>query len=164
MTHWKIENKIAATLLLLLLGISYLFGVTNIALKEGLSLAQIEERYTSTPKMADGLDSFLNERQGAMSLEKLVHLVHTHLMPYAFLYALCAFFALSLGWKSSIKIAYLLTFAGAIVGDIASMFLTRFVDPGFSIVILLSGTLFGLCVASVIFASLYELWIQKEKV
>ncbi len=166
MTHWELEKKIAATLVLALLGVSYLAGAAKVFVSVGVTPSQIEKRYgpdIKDDKQSDDLESFLEEPPGAISFEKLVHLSHAHLMPYTFLLALLSFFVLSLRWSPRSKILFLTVFTLSILGDFIFMFLTRFVAPVFKFGLAASGSLFGLCVGTAILASLYEIWIIGEK-
>ena len=166
MKNWDIDKKIAASIVLALIGISYVAGVGKIFISVGPNSSDVKARYSAELKQSENtedIDSFLEEPVGPISLEKLVHITHAHLMPYTFLFAISAFFIVSLSWSVGAKTVFLSLFAISILGDFAAMFLTRFLSSEFHVLIMLSGAIFGLCLATVIFSSFYELWIKSRK-
>lgn len=162
MNNWIFEQKIAATLFLILLGLGTLAGAMNIALEVGTAPADIEKRYSAPSPSAQSDPMDLLE-EPPVTLEKLVHVVHAHLIPYALIFGVISFFILQCSIARTVKIGLLLLFAFSIVGDFTSMLATRFIDPVFYIGIALSGFLFMSIVAVTIFGSLYELWFSKKE-
>lgn len=167
MRYWAKEKKIAATITLLLIGISCLAGAGKVFTTVGATPEAIEKRYSGLKggggrEGGTDLESFLSQPPETLSFEKMVHIAHVHLLPYAFLFALTSFFILNLGWSATSKSIFLVVFSLSIVGDFAFMSLTRFLNSGFSFGIIASGFIFGLSVATIITSSLYELWIKKD--
>lgn len=162
MNGWTLDKKIAATITLLLLGLAYLAGVMKIGVSVGLSPSGIEKRYSAAQEHGDDLESFLEEAEPPVSFEKLTHITHAHLMPYAFLFAALSFFVTRLRWPLFLKTVFFISFGVSIVGDFAFMFLTRFAGSGFYVGLAASGLVFGICVAAAILGSLYELWLIGE--
>jgi hypothetical protein len=48
--------------------------------------------------------------------------------------------------------------------DIGGMWLTRFVSPSFSALVILGGSLFALGFVLIAVISLYELWLKPERI
>jgi hypothetical protein len=92
----------------------------------------------------------------------LIQTSHTHLFGQTLIAGLLGLIFLfsSLGeWKKALIVA--LPFVGTLL-DIGSMWLTRFVWPGFSVLVVAGGTVFFLGYGLIAARSLYELWLQGE--
>jgi len=162
MNDWAIERKIAATLFLILLGLGALAGAANVALTVGTSPAAIEKRY-APPSAEQQADPMALLDDPPVTLEKLTHVIHAHLIPYGLLYGAVSFFLLQLSLVGArLKVAVLVMGGGAIVADFASMLATRFVHPFFHYGVALSGFLFLSFIGGIIAVSLYELWFIKR--
>ncbi len=161
MKTWNLEQKIAATLFLILLGLGTLAGAINVALEVGVAPTDIEKRY-SAPSPSEQSDPMALLEEPPVTLEKLMHVVHAHLIPYALIFGVVSFFILQLSFVKKIKIGIIVLFAFSIVGDFTSMLATRFVASGFYMGIAISGFLFMSIVAGTILVSLYELWFTKK--
>src|SRR5262245_38845851 len=92
----------------------------------------------------------------------LIQTSHTHLFGMTLIAGLLGliflFSSLGEGPKSLILA---LPFVGTVL-DIGGMWLTRFVWPSFSALVILGGSLFPLGYALIAVRSLYELWFRKE--
>ena len=94
----------------------------------------------------------------------LIQTSHTHLFGQTLIAGLLGLIALfsSLGerWKS---VLVSLPFVATLV-DIGGMWLTRFVWPPLSVLVILGGSLFALGYVLITVVSLYELWLKPEVV
>jgi len=93
----------------------------------------------------------------------LIQTSHTHLFGMTLIAGLLGsiFLFSSLGeGKKTIILA--LPFVGTIL-DIGGMWLTRFVWPPFSALVITGGSLFALGYVLITARSLYEIWLQKER-
>lgn len=163
MNNWSVEQKVAATLTLLLLFTGYLLGVANVYMKVGFAPDQIEKRY-APPSDSGGSDlqSFFDDTPPPISMEKLVFIAHAHLIPYTLIFALLSFFVVFFSWPQLPKIIFLSLFALVIIGDIASIFAIHLIHPAFAYAVMVSGGLFGVCVAGSGGWALYEMWLRKK--
>lgn len=92
----------------------------------------------------------------------LIQTSHTHLFGQtliAGLLGLIFLFSSLREWSKAVILA--LPFVGTLL-DIGGMWLTRFVWPGFALLVLAGGSVFGLGYLLITGISLYELWIRKE--
>ncbi|VAX24146.1 hypothetical protein MNBD_NITROSPINAE01-1215 [hydrothermal vent metagenome] len=161
MNGWVLERKVAATIFLCLLGLGALAGAANVMLTVGASPADIEKRY-SAPTAEAQADPLALLDDPPVTLEKLAHVIHAHLIPYALIFGVLSFFLLQLPYNDAIKVGVLLIFAGSIVGDFISMLATRFIHPIFHLGIALSGFVFISTIGGIIVLSLYELWFARR--
>lgn len=163
MREWNTSQKVAATLILVLLGIGYLVGVSKLSSSVGLAPEQVKARYSAKPEPVGLTESLaaLMDAEPEISGEKLTHVAHAHMIPYTLVFALCAFFIVHFGWSPRAQVLFMVAFALSIPFDFLSMAATRFIHPSFYVGILLSGLAFGACLGVTIFWSFYELWISK---
>ena len=165
MRDWESSRKVASTLVLALLGLGYLVGVAKLATSVGVAPEQVRARYAAKPEptgFAESLTALLDDTP-EISREKLIHVAHTHMIPYTLLFGLCALFIVHFRWRPGARIGFMAVFALSIPLDFVSMAATRFVHPWFYMAILASGLAFGACLAITIFWSFFELWLAREK-
>ncbi len=93
-----------------------------------------------------------------ITIENLTRLTHIHLIPIAMMFLAMGliFSGVALGekWKALIAGVAMV----AVLGDVASWWLTRFVWRGFAITIVLFGALMGVTLAMMCLASLVAMW------
>jgi hypothetical protein len=94
----------------------------------------------------------------------LIQTSHTHLFGQTLIAGLLGLIFLfsSIGEKTKMLLVAL-PFVGTLV-DIGGMWLTRFVQPSFGVLVIAGGTLFALGYVLITFVSLYELWLKREAV
>jgi len=92
----------------------------------------------------------------------LIQTSHTHLFGQTLIAGLLGLIFLFSSLRESAKALILaLPFVGTLI-DIGGMWLTRFVWPGLSILVIAGGSLFAAGYALIAVISLWELWIRKE--
>ena len=161
MALWPLEAKAAASLVLMLLGLGYLTGVANIAFSVGLSPKEIKARYSPAEK-PKSVEELLSQAP-AVDRKKLVHVIHAHFIPYTLIFAILCFFVIHFSWRVELKIFFLGAAAISIPLDFLGMIGARFLDPGFYILIMASGFVFGTSVGLTIIFSFYELWFTNHR-
>ena len=94
----------------------------------------------------------------------LIQTSHTHLFGQTLIAGLLGLIVLfsSLGERTK-SLVVALPFVGTLI-DIAGMWLTRFVWPPFSVLVIAGGSLFALGYVLIAVISLYELWLKREVV
>jgi hypothetical protein len=94
----------------------------------------------------------------------LIQTSHTHLFGQTLIAGLLGLIVLfsSLGERSK-SVVVALPFVGTLI-DIGGMWLTRFVWPPLSLLVILGGSLFALGYVLITVVSLYELWLKREVV
>jgi hypothetical protein len=94
----------------------------------------------------------------------LIQTSHTHLFGQTLIAGLLGLIILfsSLGERLK-SLVMALPFVGTLI-DIGGMWLTRFVWPPLSILVIVGGSLFALGYLLITFVSLYELWLKREVV
>jgi hypothetical protein len=93
----------------------------------------------------------------------LIQTSHTHLFGQTLIAGLLGLIFLFSSLGERLKSLILaLPFVGTLI-DIGGMWLTRFVWPPLSVLVIAGGTLFALGFTLIALISLYELWLEKEK-
>lgn len=170
-----LSAKALCTFVLLGFGVAYLAAFVQASTTIGLAPANIRESLApDMPSMHLGHGDTHQERQidlDQMSSQAkvwirtplLIQTTHTHLFGLNLVAGLVGLVFLFSSLRERIKVGILaLLFVGILV-DIGGMWLTRFVWPPFSIMVLIGGTMFALGYVLITFISLYELWIKKEQ-
>jgi len=86
----------------------------------------------------------------------LIQTSHTHLFGQKLIFLFASV-------RESIKtVIVALPFVGTLL-DIGGMWLTRFVSPSLSVLVIAGGTLFALGYALITVIALYDLWLRKER-
>lgn len=169
-----LSAKIFCTLYLLGIGCGALAAFTQAATAVGLSPGDVQASLAPEMPMTHmGHGQMMAEQEmdiGQLSQSAkvwirtplLIQTSHTHLFGQtliAGLLGLIFLFSSLREWKKAVILS--LPFVGTLV-DIGGMWLTRFVWPPFSWLVLTGGSLFGLGYLLITIISLYELWIRKE--
>jgi len=169
-----LSGKVFCTLFLLGIGCGALAALTQAATAVGLSPGEVQASLMPDVPM-------MQMHHGQMSAEKeidlgqisssakvwirtplLIQTSHTHLFGMTLIAGLLGLIFLfsSLGEVPK-SLILALPFVGTVL-DIGGMWLTRFVWPSFSALVILGGSLFALGYALIAVRSLYELWFRKE--
>jgi hypothetical protein len=94
----------------------------------------------------------------------LIQTSHTHLFGQTLIAGLLGLIFLFSSLGERMKMLLLaLPFVGTLV-DIGGMWLTRFVQPSFGVLVIAGGSLFALGYMLITLVSLYELWLKREAV
>lgn len=174
LAHLRVSAKLFCTLFLVGIGLGALAAFIQTATAVGLSPGEVQASLGPEMPMTQlGPGQMSAEKE--IDIEEIAHTAkvwirtplliqtsHTHLFGQTLIAGLLGLIFLfsSLGeWKKAVILA--LPFVGTII-DIGGMWLTRFVWPPFSILVLLGGSLFGLGYILITMISLYELWFRKE--
>ena len=135
MEKLPIHGKVFFTLFLMCIGCGYLMAVTNVLLNVGMSYNAIVDHYRG------------NEANmiPAPEFKELVIHAHTHILAMTGMFFTLGLVLMLTAAPALLKgIVPAVSFL-AILMDITSMFLTRFVAPQFALTILLAGMLIGTC-------------------
>lgn len=166
--------KVFCTLFLLGIGAGQLAAITQAATAVGLSPAAV--RTSLAPEapltgLAEGqlsaereirLDELRREAKVTIHTPLLIQTSHTHLFGMTLIAGLLGLIFLFASLPEFPKAVILaLPFAGTLV-DIGGMWLTKFVAPGFSVLVPVGGSLFGLGYLLIAGISLHQLWWRKE--
>jgi hypothetical protein len=174
LSRLPLSGKVFCTLYLLGIGCGALAAFAQAATAVGLSPAEVQA--SLAPEMP-----MTHMHHGQMSAEKeidltqisdvakvwirtplLIQTSHTHLFGQTLIAGLLGliFLFASLGdGKKTLIVA--LPFVGTVL-DIGGMWLTRFVWPPLSMLVILGGSLFALGYVLITVVSLYDLWLRKE--
>lgn len=175
LSRLPLSGKVFCTLYLVGIGCGALAAFAQAATAVGLSPAEVQA--SLAPEMP-----MTHMGHGQMSGEKeinlgqisraakvwirtplLIQTSHTHLFGMTLIAGLLGliflFSSLSEGKKTLILA---LPFLGTVL-DIGGMWLTRFVWPPFSMVVILGGSLFALGYLLITVRSLYEMWWRREE-
>jgi Na+-translocating ferredoxin:NAD+ oxidoreductase RnfG subunit len=184
--------KLLLTAALLTLATGYLFAIGNVTTKVGFLPEEVALKYYGNEASRQALEELQNpdetETSGVeeeeafsfddldeapgMSDEKLVPVPtfetlvsegHFHLFGYTSIFFICGLIMLMAdlpGWfRNVIIVAPFL----ASVLDIWSMLLTRFIGPGFSWMLIISGAVMGLSFGCVFVIAMKQLWFSKAR-
>ena len=165
------SGKVFCTLYLLGIGCGALAAFTQAATAIGLSPAEVQASLAPAMPMTHmSLGQMMGEKEitlGEISSAAkvwirtplLIQTSHTHLFGQtliAGLLGLIFLFSSLREWAKALVLA--LPFVGTLV-DIGGMWLTRFVWPGLSVLVIAGGSLFALGYALITVISLWQLWI-----
>lgn len=174
LSRLPLSGKVFCTLFLVGIGCGALAALGQAATAIGLSAAEVRASLApEMPMTPMGHGPTSAEREidlGQISSAAkvwirtplLIQTSHTHLFGMTLIAGLLGsiFLFSSLGeGKKTIILA--LPFVGTIL-DVGGMWLTRFIWPSFSVLVIAGGTLFALGYALITARSLYEVWLRKE--
>jgi hypothetical protein len=178
--------KLLFTAVLLTLGMGYLFAVTNIALSVGVSQLEIVDHYWGDPVVREALDAQKDDSAEAASgdmemsfddldadvlasaptlaiptFDSLVAEGHFHMFGFTMIFFMCgliiSFADMAVGLKRTLILA---PFIGSVF-DIWSTLLTRFVGPGFSWMMMISGSLMAISFLTIFIVAMWQMWFMK---
>jgi hypothetical protein len=167
------SGKVFCTLYLLGIGCGAVAAFVQAATAVGLSPADVEASLApempmtqmSPGQMAGEKEITLSEIRSAAKVwirtPLLIQTSHTHLFGQtliAGLLGLIFLFSSVREWAKTLILA--LPFVGTLI-DIGGMWLTRFVWPGLSVLVIAGGTLFALGYTLITVICLWELWIAR---
>ena len=145
-------GKVFLSLFLICIGCGYLMAVTNVLLNVGMSYNAIVDHYRGNEANLVPVPEF----------KELVIHAHTHILAMTGMFFTLGFVLMLTSAHVLLKAIVPAVSFLAILMDISSMFLTRFVAPQFAITILLAGMLIGTCALIEIAVPLYEMWLKKK--
>lgn len=167
--------KVFCTLFLLGIGCGQLAALVQAATAVGLSPDAVRSSLTADRPMtglADGersaerefrLEELEHEPEARIRTPLLIQTSHTHLLSMTLIAGLLGLIVLFASLREGTKVWILsLPFAGTIT-DIGGMWLTRFVWPPLSVLVVLGGGLFALGYLLIAGISLHQLWLRKER-
>jgi len=172
--HLPLSGKVFCTLFLVGIGCGAIAAFTQAATAVGISPAAVEA--SLTPEMP-----MTGMRHGQTSAEKeitlgdvsavakvwirtplLIQTSHTHLFGQTLIAGVLGLIFLFASVRERTKaLIVALPFVGSLI-DIGGMWLTRFVWPPLSALVILGGSLFALGYVLVTCISLWQLWLAKE--
>ena len=168
--------KLFCTLFLLGIGCGAVAAFAQAATAIGLTPADVQSSLApempmthmghgpSSAEKEISLGDISNTARVWMRTPLLIQTSHTHLFGQTLIAGLLGLIFLfsSIGEKTKLLLVAL-PFVGTLV-DIGGMWLTRFVQPSFGVLVIAGGTLFALGYVLITFVSLYELWLKREAV
>jgi len=174
LSRLPLSGKVFCTLFLVGIGCGALAAFTQAATAVGLSPADVKASLAPAMPMTQmGHGQMMGEKEITMgeisSAAKvwirtplLIQTSHTHLFGQTLIAGLLGLIFLFSSLREGAKALILaLPFVGTLI-DIGGMWLTRFIWPGLSILVIAGGSLFAAGYALIAVISLWELWIQKE--
>jgi len=174
LSRLPLSGKVFCTLFLVGIGCGALAAFTQAATAVGLSPADVQASLAPAMPMTQmGHGQMMGEKEITMgeisSAAKvwirtplLIQTSHTHLFGQTLIAGLLGLIFLFSSLRESAKALILaLPFVGTLI-DIGGLWLTRFIWPGLSILVIAGGSLFAAGYALIAVISLWELWIQKE--
>lgn len=112
-----------------------------------------------------GMDHDMDEAPGhamgqgrSITAQQLAQLAHVHLLGFALILLSVGTLACLTALPEAVKAAVVVVLAVCLGGDIAGLWLVRFVSEGFAWVTAAAGVGIGLCVAGTTLRVLWELW------
>src|SRR2546425_3163579 len=170
-----LSGKVFCTLFLVGIGCGCIAAFTQAATAVGLSPAEVA--VSLPPEMP-----MMQMHRGQMSAEKeialadvsaaakvgirtplLIQTSHTHLFGQTLIAGLLGLIFLFASVREGTKaLIVALPFVGTLL-DIGGMWLTRFVWPPLSVLVIIGGSLFALGYVLVAFISLWQLWLTKSE-
>lgn len=174
LSRLPVSGKVFCTLYLLGIGCGALAAFAQAATAVGLSPAEVQASlapempmtHLGHGQMAGEKEITLGDISGAAKVwirtPLLIQTSHTHLFGQTLIAGLLGLIFLfsSLGEAKKTMILAL-PFVGTIV-DIGGMWLTRFVWPPLSVLVILGGSTFALGYVLITVLSLYDLWWKRE--
>jgi hypothetical protein len=174
LSRLPLSGKVFCTLFLIGIGFGVLAALTQVKTAVGFTLGEVQA--SLAPEMP-----MTHMGHGAMSAEQeidlgqlsqaakvwirtplLIQTSHTHLFGQTLIAGLLGvifLFSSLREWQKALILA--LPFVATLL-DIGSMWLTRFVWPGFAALVMAGGMLFTLGYVLIAARSFYELWLQRE--
>jgi hypothetical protein len=170
-----LSGKVFCTLFLLGIGCGALAAFVQAATAVGVSPAAVEASLAPEMPMT-GMSHHQMSGEKEIDLGEisdvakvwirtplLIQTSHTHLFGQTLIAGLLGLIFLLASvreWLKALIVA--LPFVGTIM-DIGGMWLTRFVWPKLSVLVIAGGTLFALGYVLITVVSLYDLWLRKER-
>ncbi|MCK5527369.1 MAG: hypothetical protein KAJ05_09480 [Candidatus Latescibacteria bacterium] len=147
----KTSTKLLVTVFLLTMGLGYLMAMVNVGVQAGFTYQSVSEH------MIGNEEEMIYPKEFA----SLVGTSHTHLFGHPPMFLLLgAIFLLTSVSEKFKKILLPIPFI-AVVLDMGSLWLTRYVAPGFAYLTIFSGMVMGLSFFVLFVIPLYEMWLKK---
>jgi hypothetical protein len=180
LSRLPVSGKIFCTLYLVGIGCGAVAAFVQAATAVGLTPADVQASFGhDTPMTSLGAASGHGQHQSAekeisigdissaakvwVRTPLLIQTSHTHLFGQTLIAGLLGLIFLFSSLGERLKSLILaLPFVGTLI-DIGGMWLTRFVWPPLSVLVIAGGTLFAIGFTLIALISLYELWLEKER-
>src|SRR5438094_9673408 len=180
LSRLPVSAKIFCTLYLLGIGCGAVAAMAQAATAVGLTPADVQASFArEMPMTSLGPMSGHGRHQSAekeinlgdissaakvwIRTPLLIQTSHTHLFGQTLIAGLLGLIFLFASVRESVKaLVVALPFVGTLL-DIGGMWLTRFVSPSLSLLVIAGGTLFALGYALITVMALYDLWLRKER-
>src|SRR5207245_1829690 len=179
LSRLPVSAKVFCTLFLLGIGCGAIAAVVQAATAIGLTPADVqaslgpEMPMTSLPPSSGHGQHQMAEKEISVSdisgaakvwirTPLLIQTSHTHLFGQTLIAGLLGLIFLFASLREGTKaLIVAMPFVGTLI-DIGGMWLTRFVWPPLSVLVIIGGSLFALGYVLVTFISLWQLWLTKE--
>lgn len=174
LSRLPVSGKIFCTLFLAGIGLGALAAFAQATTAVGISPAAVQSTLAPEVPMTGmrhgemtaekeiDLAQVPNEAKVWMRTPLLIQTSHTHLFGQTLIAGLLGLIFLGASLRDGVKAAVVtLPFIGTFL-DIGGMWLTRFVSPSLSILVVAGGTLFALGYVLIATLSLRDLWFAKE--
>jgi len=96
-----------------------------------------------------------------MEFSDLISTSHTHLLVMTMMFMMLCTILMFTSAKETTKRGIVWLVFAAIFLDIAAIWLTRYAAPQFALLIMLGGTLMGICFLLLFFIPLRDMWLVK---
>ena len=147
----KASTKILVTAFLIVMGLGYLMALVNVWSKTGFTYQGVVEHLCGSEE----------EMIYPKEFSELVESSHVHLFAHPPMFLLLGAILLFTSLSERLKKLLVPIPFIAIVLDIGSFWLTRYVAPGFAALTLFAGMLMGLSFLALFVIPLYEMWLRK---
>lgn len=174
LSRLPLAAKVYCTLFLLGIGAGSLAAITQVATAIGVTPAEVQaslapempmthmDHHASHGEQEIDLDQLSTSAKVWIRTPLLIQTSHTHLFGQTLIAGLLGLVFLFSAQPQGRKALILAIPFAATLLDIGSMWLTRFVTPGFAYGVMSGGSLFFFGYALIALISLYELWIKRE--
>lgn len=146
--------KVALSFFLVVIGLAYVIGLVNIYDKTHFSYDGVVKSYRGSEE-----EMIYGKEFGDM-----VSVSHTHLGSWAMMFFLVLTVFMFTGFGPKLKVVFGTLPFVFMTADIGSMWLTRYVAPGFAWLLMLSGAVLASLFCLLLLFSLYDLWLRKPAV
>ena len=146
------DKKILVTLFILVMALSYLIALVNVYDKTQFTLSGTAANYAGNEE----------EMVFEKGFSEMIEITHPHLLGMAMMFVLlCTIFSLSSASDLLKKIVIFLSF-GAIIMDLGSAWLIRYVSTQFAILMVLAGMMMGICFLFLFIVPLMDMRLSKK--
>lgn len=144
--------KLVLSLFLLLVSIGYLVGLINIHLKTNMSYTGVVSHYRGNPE----------EMKFPKSFGDLVQEQHVHIFGISMLFVLTGVIFSFTSLPEKVKALFVTLPFAAMLFDLGSFWLLRFVSVAFGWLAIISGATMAVSFFLIVGRPLYEMWLQGK--
>jgi hypothetical protein len=158
LTNADATAKLFITAFLIVLTIAYTIGLLFVDHTSRSTPSGLEEQFRGTEQQSQS-----EELRYEKSEDEMYIFLHNHIFSLSLIFfAVGGIFYFSSIVSNSIKTFLIVEPFMAIITTFGGIWLMRFVAPGFSWLVLISGTLMVGCYTAMVILILVELWIKKK--